>query len=216
MVIIWLVVYSILFNFFKENLLFLCLILYSGLLYLYLYKSGKLIEYRLRLIDRNKLKYIGYLLPFIILPFLNIINGKIILISENLNGCVIGITIITAIMEELFFRGWLRTRIRERYSLLLTSSVFGICHIISDVGRVDILYIIEHIIFAVCFGVIFFIISAFFDSLIPSAVLHILININAFGEKESSCKYGVLLITIAVIYMVYSIIVFKLYLNREK
>lgn len=215
MIIIWLLLYSLLFSFLKGNTLLIGLGIYSVCLYIYLVTKKRLKLYKLGLIYKKRLHYLVGLVPFLCIPICNLLYGEIVS-RDKIEYSMFFITVIVSAMEELFFRGWLRTKIKGRYAIVITSIVFGVCHVINFIGHYDLVYVFIQVIFAFGFGICFYILTVVFDSLIPVIVLHGMINVSSMGMNIFSIRYWIIMLILMLLCVIYSLAFYKFCLTKEK
>lgn len=145
------------------------------------------------------------LLPLMVLPVFNVgtYGFKFDFYTTITMLCV-------AIIEEIFFRGFLQ-RWFEKTSMLgavcFTNIIFAAFHILNYVPNKEIVPLLIQMLIALCVGMCFSIIAIRNDSIIPCIVIHFLINVtgnNNIGEMN------ILIVVIcAMIYFFYGIYLWK-------
>ena len=115
------------------------------------------------------------LLPLLVLPIANIAVYGI-----KLEFCNTITMLCVAIIEEIFFRGFLLhyfSKKSKAFGIVFTSVLFAILHLSNLVHCKDVVYIVLQVLCALVMGICYSEIVILYKSLLPCFVAHIFTNI---------------------------------------
>lgn len=145
------------------------------------------------------------LLPLLMLPIVNIAVYGI-----KLEFCNTVTMLCVAMIEEIFFRGFLQ-RFFEKKSLAvaiyLTNIIFALLHIINYVLIKDTALMPMQILAAFCVGTCFSVVTMKYDSIIPCIFFHFLINVT--GNNDITKINRSLLSICVIMYLFYGCFLWK-------
>ena len=170
-------------------------------------------------------------IPFLILPFSNIIvelikNTPTNIIDSTALIKALVFSILTAIVEEVTFRGTLLQELKKTESrfktILISSLVFGLVHLFNISSLASIPYVLMQVAYSMYLGMILGLIYSISENIALPIIMHFVFNfIN--GDLASmlySSDYDVLYfainISIGFIIALYWLIVYTLFKIKEK
>lgn len=199
-------------------------ILYIGVLVYALRKKNLMYDYGICVGSNWNLKNVAMCFPLTATGAANVfmcVDGY-----KYVPIIIIVITVLEVFLEELLFRGVLPKLLYKKYHVdsewticVLSGALFAILHIANVFGGADIGYTIIQMLTAFGLGVCLCEITFIFGSLIPAAVIHIIINVTSlygtetvFGITESS-----IFLVLAAAYTAYGRFMYNLKKkNKEK
>ena len=140
-----------------------------------------------------------FLLPLAAFPVCNLLTSG----APALNAALVLQMLCVAIVEELFFRGFLLDALRKYgtvAAVLLTSGAFGLAHGLNFGGDPKMGYVWLQICCSFCASLYYCCFVVRFGSVLPCAAAHFLTNISASGTIDSSwshiCLTGGMIISV--------------------
>ena len=130
--------------------------------------------------------------------------------------------------EEIFFRGFLLSRISGKFGawtgIILSAAVFGMMHIINIFAGASVKYIIMQSVYAAAAGFMFGSVKFFTGSILLPVIIHIAANVidgilnrDSVGQLENlSAGQTAVLIAAAVLYICYGIILTKIKMQTRE
>lgn len=166
---------------------------------------------------RSSLAYLLMYIPLFLLAIIQFIFG----IDTNLGTDTVIMIILSMIgvgfIEELLFRGFLLTSIKQKSNqsraIIISGITFGLGHIINLTRGYDYGTLISQIILAIIIGLILGMLYVYTKTLIPGILFHILFNISGSISNQTQSQSLLLLglmLLIAIPYGIY------MYLNLKK
>lgn len=165
----------------------------------------------------KRMLYFSPLLLIALSPFAAGINfnGGAALIFANLF-----LTLGIGMAEEIFFRGiicglWLECGVGK--AMMLSSVLFGLSHILNLAGGADFGETILQICFALVYGMVFALIFAESDSLLPCVLLHALHDFCSFISGEGSAQFEIILGAVQfIVLLVYFLYLFRITARKRE
>ena len=154
---------------------------YTGALLFWLYKTDRLQEIGLKKISFDK-KLLFWFIPIVILPILNLLAAN----GMDLNASWILLMMSVAVVEEIFFRGFLLHMLLKMgifYGLIFTNIIFSAFHLVNVTRIAELKYVIIQMIYAFIVGIYYSVLVVKFQSLLPCILSHFLINITSGGNS---------------------------------
>lgn len=165
-------------------------ILYIGVLLYTLRKKNLMYDYGICVGSNWNLKNVAMCLPLTAIGAVNVfmcVDGY-----KYVPIIIIVITVLEVLLEELLFRGVLPQLLYKKYHVdskwticVLSGGLFGILHIANVFSGADLGYTMVQVLTAFGLGVCLCEITYIFGSLIPSAVIHIIINVTSEYGTET-------------------------------
>lgn len=161
---------------------------------------------------------IFYCVPVLAVIFLALITGfrqdgvEYILASLFL-------TIGVGFSEEIYFRGiifqiWKKSG--SKNAILVSSLLFGICHIANVLGGADLFMTLLQIVFAFVYGIVFALMFAVSGSLWPCVITHFLHDFFVYITKDGTPQQQMIIAAVqTILLIVYMIILMKKYTLRN-
>lgn len=170
-------------------------------------------------IRKGSLKELLYLIPMIIVALLGLIAGIDFSQGAEFLFASLFLTIGVGFSEEIYFRGIICTIWKaqgNKIAVIVSSVLFGICHLMNVLGGANVGATILQIFFAFFYGIIFAIIFVNTNSLLPCVGLHFLHDFCAFIGNDISDRAEIgLIVTQTVIMFAYMAILLKRNLLAE-
>ena len=146
--------------------------------------------------EKGAAKRMLYFSPLLLIAFTPFaaginFNGGAALILANLF-----LTLGIGMAEEIFFRGiicglWLGRGVGK--AMIISSVLFGLCHILNIAGGAELGETLLQICFALVYGMVFALIFAESGSLLPCVLLHALHDFCSFISGEGSAQFEMVL-----------------------
>lgn len=159
-------------------------------------------------------KYLLLILPLLSIAIWNLIAGRGIN-AADISASVLIFTLLTVFLEELFFRGWLPQKIGGKHPLVISSVLFGALHLVNLTQGADFAYCLLQAIGAVGFGLSAALFTSLYNSILPTAAIHFLINIAASTHIALSLKDHIISAVIAILCAVYTQMICKNIMIKE-
>lgn len=161
--------------------------------------------------DLSRAKDAFLLVPLLSLPIVNCwANG-----FPEPNWQYTTVMLCVCVIEEIFFRGFLfhmLLRYGEQTAVLATSIFFAGMHIANLSSGFECSYIAIQILLAFCVSVSFCAVVLRWGSLLPTIVIHCLINMTASDSLPDQAQYPVFILC-GLFYLLYSV---RLLYKKEK
>jgi len=173
------------------------MLLYAVLLVLWTIRTGNYRPVRLNTVHWNGIRDFPYFLPLAVLPAYNLIAGGFCLPS----GTDVLIMLSISVTEELFFRGYLLSFLREKgnaSAIFITSILFALLHGANWFENADWIYVLLQMLSAFVVSICFCKITIRFRSVLPCMAAHFFINITGTGSIENSTHLFGLAVCIAI------------------
>ncbi|MBO7486239.1 MAG: alpha/beta fold hydrolase [Spirochaetaceae bacterium] len=161
-----------------------------------------------------------FYIPLLLIAFLHFVAGLDIEAGVDLFVANLFLALSIGMAEEIFFRGiicniWLEKSPVK--AMVISSVLFGVCHLMNIAGGAGIVSTLLQICFAVIYGLVFALIRIRSNSLIPCVLLHTLHDICSFISAECSVTMNVIIGVIqAVILVMYFIYLMKGYIQLKE
>ena len=164
-------------------------------------------------IREGSLKELFYLIPMLVVALLGLIAGVDLSLGAGFLFANLFLTIGVGFSEEIYFRGIICNIWKEQgntKAVIVSSILFGICHLMNVLGGANVGATILQIFFAFFYGIIFAIIFVNTNSLLPCVGLHCLHDFCAFigNDISENAEIG-LIVMQTVIMFVYMAILLK-------
>lgn len=195
----------------KQVLRVIAVGVYIILLAMSVYKKKRQDDYGIRRPQIGGVRGAGMLISLLLIPGLQVI------LAEGRYPCGMLLPILllcfTSFLEEFFFRGVLFSVLKEQYHMnsdwsriILTAILFGLFHMCNLLQGAELGYTILQVVFACELGICFGILVIYTGSILPGAVIHMLINGTAMGVSETgkTAFWMVLLSTGVLIYVTWN------------
>lgn len=132
------------------------------------------------------LKSLVYMLPFLLLIGLQLING--IKTREPSRFVIFFIlTAFTGFCEETMFRGVIYNSLRKHgkaFALLLSSILFGLAHLMNVFTGVDARLVLLDVLATFGFGLVFAVAYEYTGTILPLIIVHLLINFSSYITRD--------------------------------
>lgn len=207
------------------------MLLYWTVLFLFLYKKGQLETYGICLPRHKRMAEYATYIPLLLMPAINLamLGRRLYFFGAGMSfepGFVVWdflLLLSCSFGEELLFRGFLLSMFIKQYklgafkSIVATSVIFSFLHVVNLCSGITLRYALVQGVCAAAVGFCFAVITFYRHSIIPSAVVHALINITSFsgysrntvslgeGKTDLSDYQVVIYVISAVAYLVYGL-----------
>lgn len=184
------------------------LVIGTLLYYAVRYKSISVLGFRSSNLGSSK-KLLFYI-PLLVIAFSHFVAGFAADLSIGLFTANLFLTLSIGMAEEIYFRGiicriWIDKS--KAKAVVISSVLFGICHLMNIAGGAAVLTTTLQICFAVIYGFVFALIFIRAGSLIPCILFHALHDMCSFISAEGSTTMNVILgaaqTLILVMYFIY-------------
>ena len=157
------------------------------------------------LLGKIELKSIITMLPLLVFPIYNlwISDGSKVTVYTAF------IAIIVAFVEEIFFRGFIQNGFIQKNfisGILKTNIIFSLYHMVNIFSGNDIEYVVWQMICAFVIGICYSFVAMMNSSIIPSAILHCMINITGISVDK---VFDIKMLQIVLFYIIYAFILLK-------
>lgn len=143
-------------------------------------------------------------IPLLVLPIYNAIFLKTLYMDFRYTLTMFG----AVILEELVYRVFLLKifgKWNQKFGFWISNILFSIAHFANIKEDEDITYVAMQVIMAFFVGICFSSVVLLTGHIIPCVIIHFLINITAFGERE----FGIGIWVCIVWYAVYGMVLYK-------
>jgi len=192
----------------------ICMLLFTVIFLYWIFKSGKAeyIGVKKAAISKNNI-YMA--IPLLMFPLYNI------MVTKQVSADVYDILLILSaiVVEEVFFRGVIQKHFLHSgliMSVLITNLLFAGYHSFNIFSGADIYYTLWQVLNAFIVGVCYSLVVILYDSLIPAAAAHFLVNLT--GMYKDTDLTGISFIV--AIHIIYALFLLKKaknnYDKREK
>lgn len=202
---IWLMLYGLICILARDIFFRILLIaLYWGVLFVVLHKKNKLKTYGICLPKVSKFSDCMIYIPFLLLIIINLVCNKEE-ICLNWTALWMG---YSAFGEEFLFRGFLLSNFTSQYKKnilkgsIWTSCLFTGAHVVNMYSGFSLEYVITQCIYAGTLGFCLAVLVCIKQSVIPTIIIHLLINITAKNEIKTE---PLLFSVIGLLYFIYGI-----------
>lgn len=216
---IWIMMYGIIYSFserfsklFGENhiLTVFAIMLYIVVLNIFLKKRKRLSVYGICFPKHWRKKDIGWLMPLLSFPFINMyLKGNQTMLQNSLITFLL--MLFTVFLEELLFRGYLLVYLFEKYGIdnkwigmIISSVLFGMFHIVNLFQGADISYTMIQMLCACGIGLCLCVLVAHYKSIFPGVIVHYLINITSFDMEKSNYHVLLFFFILSVLHIFYA------------
>ena len=190
MIFIWLIIYGFIYRISERASFILNLphiitvftmLLYWAVLVGYLYKKEHLKMYGLCLPEHKRFSRYAACIPLLLFPIMNMLMYE----QNYIHDWGILLLLSASFGEEILFRGFLLSKLTEQYrkrplyGIAVTSCLFAVMHMVNLYTGVTLRYAAVQTVCAGAMGVCFAVISYRDRSIIPSVILHSLINVTS-------------------------------------
>lgn len=190
MIFIWLIIYGFIYRISKRASFILDLphiitvftmLLYWAVLVGYLYKKEHLKMYGLCLPEHKRFSRYAACIPLLLFPIMNMLMYE----QNYIHDWGILLLLSASFGEEILFRGFLLSKLTEQYrkrplyGIAVTSCLFAVMHMVNLYTGVTLRYAAVQTVCAGAMGFCFAVISYRDRSIIPSVILHSLINVTS-------------------------------------
>ena len=169
----------------------LAMMIYVGLLLLWICRTGRRHEVNLNAVRRIHFWDCIYFVPLVLLPIFNVMTTD----EYKIELSAVVFMLSVSLAEELFFRGFMLRFFIKRGNLsavLFTSVLFALFHCVNLAEYYDFTYILMKVLCAFAVGICYSAITIKFKSLIPCFIAHALTNVTGiinpgyigWGEKS--------------------------------
>ena len=141
-------------------------------------------------------KKLLFCIPLIVVALSHFVAGPASGLSIGLFGADLFLTLSIGMAEEIYFRGIICRIWVEKgkvKAVVISSILFGICHLMNIAGGAGLLTTLLQICFAVIYGFVLALIFIRSGSLIPCILLHALHDMCSFISAEGSTTMNVIL-----------------------
>ena len=179
----------------------IAIVVYAAILLVWSGKKRKRFPLRWK---ANGRQIIG-LIPLLCLPIVNLLIGAF---AWNFSFAILMIG--TSVAEEVFFRGYLKNLPREKRwaGVVASGFLFALLHLVNLIHNPPAVVLTQagiSLVTGVCFGCL----CIYFDSILPSILLHVAVNLTGMGDMRVDLWRVLGLCAYAVVYLAYSIAVYK-------
>lgn len=219
MSVIWMITYGVIYSFsemisqsFGEPhiLTVFAVMLYLVALYLFLKRRNRLSVYGLCLPEYWRKKDIGWLIPLLTFSAVNMyLRGNQTILQNSRTMFIL--TLFTAFLEELLFRGYLPVYLFENIKIknktlgmVIPSVLFGVFHGVNLFQGADILYTMIQMLCAFGIGLCLSVVASHYKSILPGAIIHYLINITSFDAGKTDYNVLLLFFILSALYVFYA------------
>lgn len=176
----------------------------------YAIKYRGLSKLRFSKMEKGTGKGLLYFIPLLAIAFSHFTAGFVSEMDIRLFLAKLFFTLAIGMAEEIYFRGiilniWLEKGIVK--GMLISSVLFGLCHLLNIAGGASIEATVLQICFAFVYGMVFALIFAIGKSIVPCILLHALHDFCSFISADVSLKFNVILGSIQfvtlIVYFIY-------------
>lgn len=179
----------------------------------YFIRSHSISGIGFRRVEKGTMKELYYCIPMIIVALSGMIAGVDFSQGMSFLLASLFLTIGVGLSEEIYFRGiiynlW-KTQGKGK-AVMVSSILFGICHLMNVLGGAGIIETVLQIFFAFFYGIIFALIFIKTESLLPCVGLHFLHDFCAFvgSELTDVAELGLILAQ-TVIMLIYIVLLVR-------
>lgn len=181
-----------------------------AVLVFYMFHKRGLSKLGFRPVKSGAVRNLFYFIPVIIIVLLGLVGG----IDFGKGGAyILGnlfLTVGVGFSEEIYFRGIICNLWKERSSktaVLVSSVLFGVCHLMNVLGGAGIIETLLQICFAFFYGIVFALIYIEANSIWPCIVLHFAHDFCAFvGSDISPTAEIALMVTQTLLLLLYIVL----------
>jgi hypothetical protein len=163
--------------------------------------------------EKNSSKKLLYYIPMLVVALLAWVLGIDFDKGRGFILAYLFFTLSVGFAEEIYFRGiicnmWIEES--EKKAIILSSVLFGICHLMNVLGGASLIQTIVQICFAFVYGVAVALIFMIGKSILPCILLHAFHNFCSFISREGSMQINVILGVIQfIIIIVYIAVIIR-------
>lgn len=169
--------------------------------------------------NTRSLKKVLFCIPVILVGLSGLIGGMNISYGITYILSYMFLTIGVGFSEEIYFRGIICNIWQERgatKACLISSALFGVCHLLNIAGGASVVKTILQICFAFFYGLVFAYIFIITESIWPCVIIHFLHDFCSFIGNDLSESTNIILGAVqTVVIVIYFILLFYTY-RREK
>lgn len=219
MSVIWIMIYGIIYSFsekfsklYGENhiLTVFAIMLYIVVLYIFLKKRNRLSVYGICFPKYWRKRDIGWLMPLLSFPFVNMyLQGNQTILQNS--WIMFLLMLFTVFLEELLFRGYLLVYLFKKcgidnkwIGMIISSVLFGMFHIVNIFQGVDILYTMVQMLCACGIGLCLCVLVSQYKSIFPGIIVHYLINITSFDMEKINYHVLLFFFILSVLHIFYA------------
>lgn len=167
--------------------------------------------------EPNKQPYsILLYIPLVILAFIQFTTGLDEALSSSEVTFIILMMVGVGFIEEVLFRGFLLTSIKEKSNqkraILISGLTFGLGHIVNLFRGYDYVQLISQIVLAIVIGIALAMLFVYTKSLLPGILFHITFNISGSLSTQNNTQEMALLfimLFIAILYVYFLFLLLK-------
>lgn len=158
---------------------------------------------------------IALMLPLLIMPVYNLIGT----VNYTITVSDIVLVASAAVTEEIFFRGIIQKYFiqKDRISeIIKINAVFALYHTVNIFAGKDMHYVLWQMICAFAIGICYSVITVLYNSIIPAAIAHAVLNITGIiGNMQHEIKILWLMPAVGL-NIIYAVFLLKKYKNCYK
>ncbi len=141
-------------------------------------------------------------------PLLCFPLGNLLTVRGEGNAYSYLLLLSVAIVEELFFRGYLLGYFRERTrtGALVSSAVFALCHLV-NIGKATLAFVAMQTASAFAVGLCFCALTLRYKSLLLPTLLHIAINLTGAGSVAHQAWWYASVTACSLLYLFYAVFI---------